>query len=141
VLQEARGEGGGTIPPHMCSYLKEMHGWKSNGRFTLSEKTQVERVEWIPSNQVPLLPTFLPPPQWMMTKRVPRHPGLCRREGRNKGRGGLLVREDVKRAGAARRRHMARHWQVRSYSRDLSSVPWLMDERTLERWMPKRNRC
>jgi hypothetical protein len=55
VLREARGEGGGTIPPHMYNYLKEMHGWKSDGKFKLMEEVQVERVEWIPSNQVRLL--------------------------------------------------------------------------------------
>ena len=53
VLQEARGDGGGTVPPHMYNYLKEMHGWKSDGRFKLMEETQVEHIEWIPANQVP----------------------------------------------------------------------------------------
>ena len=53
VLQEARGDGGGTVPPHMYNYLKEMHGCKSDGRFKLLEETQVEHIEWIPTNQVP----------------------------------------------------------------------------------------
>jgi hypothetical protein len=118
ILQEARGEGGGTIPPHMCSYLKEMHGWKSNGRFALSEKAEVERVEWIPSNQVPVLLLRLR----MTTNRVPPHPGLRGRDGCSKGRRGLLVREDVKRAGAARRPHMARHRPVRSNPEALISL-------------------
>lgn len=36
----------------MYNYLKEMHGWKSDGRFKLMEETQVEHIEWIPANQV-----------------------------------------------------------------------------------------
>lgn len=39
------------MPPHMHSYLKEMHGWKSGGKFVLAEKVEVEHIEWIPANQ------------------------------------------------------------------------------------------
>ncbi len=61
MVKEARGGGGGTIPPHMFRELKQMDA-KSGGLMNLIEGLEVSQIEWIHAPKQQQVTS--PPPQY-----------------------------------------------------------------------------